>query len=362
MTKPAPNATLTTDSIELTEELVSTSAEVDAHSDLVFHERGVPQVREFTSWVSGSVQELKSVLESTDKTKTETQPAKKDGVTVSTPPAWRPSMADLTMDNLMVTQAAQAGQTVAEGGTLKTANVDVRSTKRGLRQSKFFPGKAKADFEPSDRIRAFVESRIEELDKEELVRFVRQHPDIGLATMAIGIWRHKKQSRQAGNDAARIPFFEQPGIASLLIFCLMITLVAQLIIPGVASSNSLTASSALWASPLILSLSPPLSLPLSGSTDSRATYRQHFCDIVRGLCRKDCRVETGVQRCRLALSVLRHSSQIPISHHHAQVLLYDHCMYIYMCARVRVSHTHTHTHTHTQCFLDLPLSHRAAGH
>ena len=236
--KPAPNATLTTDSLALTEELVSTSAEVDAHSDLVFHERGVPQVREFTSWVSGSVQELKSVLESTDKTKTETQPAKKDGVTVSTPPAWRPSMADLTMDNLMVTQAAQAGQTVAEGGTLKTANVDVRSTKRGLRQSKFFPGKAKADFEPSDRIRAFVESRIEELDKEELVRFVRQHPDIGLATMAIGIWRHKKQSRQAGNDAARIPFFEQPGIASLLIFCLMITLVAQLIIPGVASSNS----------------------------------------------------------------------------------------------------------------------------
>ena len=79
-----------------------------------------------------------------------------------------------------------------------------------------------------DMVREYVESRKDELDGEEIVRFVREHPDLGLASMALGVWWQKRMEDTADQN---IPFFQRRGMASLIIFCMFITWLAQVILP-----------------------------------------------------------------------------------------------------------------------------------
>jgi hypothetical protein len=73
-------------------------------------------------------------------------------------------------------------------------------------------------------ITAYIRARREELDSQEITSFIKDHPDIGLATMSRGIFTHKQSKDR------HTPLFDRCGW--IVILCMQATILAQLLIPG----------------------------------------------------------------------------------------------------------------------------------
>lgn len=75
-----------------------------------------------------------------------------------------------------------------------------------------------------EEISNYIRARREELDATDITLFIKDHPDIGLATMSRGIWTHKQSKDR------HTPLFDRCGW--IVILCMQATILAQLLIPG----------------------------------------------------------------------------------------------------------------------------------
>ena len=73
-------------------------------------------------------------------------------------------------------------------------------------------------------ITAYIRARRDELDSQEITAFIKEHPDIGLATMSRGLFTHKQSKDR------HTPLFDRCGW--IVILCMQATILAQLLIPG----------------------------------------------------------------------------------------------------------------------------------
>ena len=75
----------------------------------------------------------------------------------------------------------------------------------------------------------YVNGRREEIESEEIIEFVKDHPDLGLASLSVAIYDHKKSETST-------PLFDTWGL--VVILCLVTTLSVQLIVPPAIFSAS----------------------------------------------------------------------------------------------------------------------------
>jgi hypothetical protein len=92
----------------------------------------------------------------------------------------------------------------------------------------------KWDGPPSDinmaDVAGYIRMRIVDLRREEMIKFVKEHPDLGLASMIMGIWTHTT-SKETHSD-----MFEKKGFSHIGIACFVATTVAQVFYCGWACS------------------------------------------------------------------------------------------------------------------------------
>ena len=66
-----------------------------------------------------------------------------------------------------------------------------------------------------------IKARRDDIRREEMIQFVKQHPDLGLTSMIVGIWTHTTSTETESE------MFEKKGFSYIAIACFVGTTVAQ---------------------------------------------------------------------------------------------------------------------------------------
>jgi len=123
----------------------------------------------------------------------------------------------------------QASKPPVQPGEMQ-AQKDQKETRKKARHDRYLNKDLVPDPKTTvDDCISFVANRMGEIESEEICKFVRCHPDLGLWALISGIWSHRRST-------VPTPLFDRWGW--LVCTCLVLTFFVQLVIPFAIFTSS----------------------------------------------------------------------------------------------------------------------------